>query len=46
MSEDLLVSRILDLKVQEAQLRTARQRLEDDLRAILAKKMLEEREKE
>lgn len=41
MSEELLVSRIKDLKAQEAQIRLARQRLEDDLREILAKKGLE-----
>ncbi len=40
MSEELLVSRIKDLKAQEVQILKARQRLEDDLRAILAKKGL------
>ncbi len=42
--EDLLVSRIADLKAQEAQSRKARQRLEDDLREIRGKKGLEEAE--
>ncbi len=40
MSEELLVSRIKDLKAQGAQIRKARQRLEDDLQAIRAKKGL------
>ncbi len=40
MSEELLVSRIKDLKAQEDQIRKARQRLEADLRKIRAGKML------
>ncbi len=41
MSEELLVSRIADLKAQEERIHKARLRLEDDLRAMLAKKGLE-----
>ena len=44
MSEELLVSRIKDLKAQEDQIRKARQRLEGDLWEIRGKKRLEDLE--
>ncbi len=44
MSEELLVSRIEDLKAQEVQMRKGRQRLESDLRDLRAKKTLKEAE--
>lgn len=44
MSEELLVTRIKDLKAQGTQILKARQRLESDLRNIRAKKRIEEAE--